>query len=126
MPFLDGPAPADWRDAVHFEYDFREVATGVAQRVFGLDLDACSLAVHSDGRFKYVHFAGLPPLLFDLDDDPDELIDRSGDPAYAAIRLACAEELLAWRARHLDRTWTGVELTPHGPVDARDGPKSRE
>jgi arylsulfatase A-like enzyme len=117
--FLDGGAPSDWRDAVHYEYDFREVATGAAEAALGLDLDSCSLAVHRDARFKYVHFAGLPPLLFDRDDDPDELIDRSADPAYAAIRLACAERLLAWRARHLDRTMTGIELTPAGLVDRR-------
>lgn len=119
LPFLDGLAPSGWRDAVHFEFDFREVSTGIAQATFGLDLDSCSLAVHRSERFKYVHFAGLPPLLFDLADDPDELVDRSGDPAYAAVRLDCAERLLAWRARHLDRTWTGVELTADGPVDAR-------
>jgi arylsulfatase A-like enzyme len=119
VPFLDGATPADWRDAVHWEYDFREVATGAAQAALGLDLDSCSLAVRRDARFKYVSFAGLPPLLFDLSDDPDELIDRSDDPACAAIRLACAEKLLAWRARHLDRTLTGIELTPKGLVDGR-------
>lgn len=119
VPFLDGAKPPSWRDAVHWEYDFREVATGAAQAAFGLDLDSCALAVHRDARFKYVHFAGLKPLLFDLASDPGELVDRSNDPDYAAIRLDCAEKLLAWRARHLDRTLTGIELTPQGPVDAR-------
>ena len=118
-PFLDGGTPGNWRDSVHWEYDFREVASGAAQAALGLDLDSCSLAVHRDERFKYVHFAGLPPLLFDLADDPDELVDRSGHPDYAAVRSACAEKLLAWRARHLDRTLTGIELTPNGLVDGR-------
>jgi arylsulfatase A-like enzyme len=72
-----------------------------------------------DARFKYVHFTGLPPLLFDLTADPDELHDVSQDPAYAAARLEYAEKLLRWRARHLDRTFTGVLLTPDGPIDAR-------
>lgn len=117
-PFLEGRPPAAWRDAVHWEYDFREVATAEAQAFFGLPLDDCSLAVHRGERLKYVHFAGLPSLLFDLAADPDELVNRAGDPDYAAARLACAEELLAWRARHLDRTLTGIELTPAGPVDA--------
>lgn len=118
-PFLDGAKPSSWRDAVYWEFDFREVATGVAQAALGLDLDSCGLAVHRDARFKYVHFAGLKPLLFDLAADPGELVDRANDPDYAAIRLECAERLLAWRARHLDRTLTGIELTPQGPVDAR-------
>ena len=120
-PFLDGATPPAWRDAVHWEYDFRDIATGAAQAFFGLDIDSCSLAVHRDEKFKYVHFAGLKPLLFDLEDDPDELVDRADDPAYAAVRLASAEALLAWRARHLERTLTGIQLTPLGPVDGRTG-----
>jgi arylsulfatase A-like enzyme len=118
-PFLIGGTPAGWREAAHFEFDFRDAATGVAQGALGLDLDSCSLAVHREKRFKYVHFAGLKPLLFDLANDPAELVDVSDEPAYAGVRLACAEKLLAWRARHLDRTLTGVELTADGPVDAR-------
>ena len=118
-PFLAGHRPAGWREAVHWEYDFREPVTGAAEAALGLDLDSCALAVHRDERFKYVHFAGLRPLLFDLAADPDELTDRADDPAYAPVRLACAEKLLAWRARHLDRTLTGMALTPTGLVDAR-------
>jgi arylsulfatase A-like enzyme len=119
-PFLDGgPAPAGWRTAVHWEYDFREVASGRAQARFGLPLDACSLAVQRGERFKYVHFAGLPPLLFDLADDPAETVDRAGDAAMTRVRLEQAEALLAWRARHLDRRLSGLELTATGVVDGR-------
>ncbi len=64
-------------------------------------------------------FAGLPPLLFDLERDPDELVNRAGDPAYAEARLASAEALLAWRAAHLDRTLTDLAVTPRGVIDAR-------
>lgn len=120
LPFLDGVASvAGWRDAAHFEYDFREVASGEAGRYFGLGLDELSLAVHRGERFKYVHFAGLPPLLFDLQDDPGELVNLADDPGYRDARLACAEALLAWRARHLDRRLTGLELTARGLVDGR-------
>ena len=121
MAFLAGQTPADWRREVHWEYDFREVPSGSAQRALGLDLDDCSLAVIRDARYKYVHFAGLPPLLFDLQEDPDELVNRAGDPAYLATRVELAEKLLAWRSRHLDRRLTGIALTADGPVDARTG-----
>ncbi len=90
-----------------------------AQQALGLDLDSCSLAVHRDARFKYVHFAGLKPLLYDLSEDSGECVDRAGDPAYAGARLDAAEALLSWRARHLDRTLTGIFLTEDGPVDGR-------
>jgi arylsulfatase A-like enzyme len=118
-PLLDGPGPADWRDFVAWEYDFREVAKGTAQRHFGLPMDALSLAVLRTKRWKYVHFAALPPLLFDLDGDPDELADRAADPACARVRLEMAERMLSWRAANLDRTLTGIELTADGPVDGR-------
>ncbi len=36
----------------------------------------CNLAVIRDASFKYVHFAGLPPLLFDLTKHPGELRER--------------------------------------------------
>ncbi|MBA5776903.1 alkaline phosphatase family protein [Stappia sp. F7233] len=119
-PFLEGREPEKWRDTVHWEYDFREVAGGTAQVALGLDMDACSMAVIRDKHMKYVHFAGLPPLLFDLDDDPDETRNVVDDPAYQKARVRYAEKLLAWRARHLDKRLTGIELTPDGPVDGRE------
>ncbi len=115
-PFLTGGTPHRWRDSAHWEFDFRNVASGRAQRAFGLDADDCALAVIRDDRFKYVHFTALPPILFDLEADPGELRNVAEDPAYASARIAYAEKLLSWRARHLDRTLTGIELTADGPV----------
>ncbi|MEQ8356225.1 MAG: alkaline phosphatase family protein [Kiloniellaceae bacterium] len=118
-PFLRGETPAVWRQEAHWEYDFREVASGAAQQALGLDLDDCSLSVIRDGRYKYVHFAGLAPLLFDLAEDPDELRNFAEDRNYLAVRLEMAEKLLAWRGHYLDRRLTGISLTANGPVDAR-------
>ena len=36
------------------------------------------------GHFKYHHYVGFPPELFDLQSDPQELRDLAGDPAHAA------------------------------------------
>jgi len=35
-------------------------------------------------QWKYCHYVGAPPQLFDLGADPDELSDVAGDPRYAA------------------------------------------
>jgi arylsulfatase A-like enzyme len=118
-PFLRGGTPDDWRREAHWEFDFRELPGGGAQAALGLDLDDCSLAVLRGERYKYVHFAGLPPLLFDLAADPAELHNRAEDPGYLGVRLEMAEKLLAWRSRHQDRRLTGLSLTPGGPYDAR-------
>ncbi|WP_346432842.1 sulfatase/phosphatase domain-containing protein [Breoghania sp.] len=100
LPALESrPEP---HEAVFWEDDFREVAMGAAQAALDLPLDACNMAVVRTARWKYVHFAALPPLLFDLDNDPAELVNLADDHAHAAIRIEMAERLLAWRAEHLD------------------------
>lgn len=119
VAYLQGGVPSDARDQVFWEYDFREVASGRAQNHFGLPLDALNMAVIRDERFKYVHFGGLPSLLFDLQEDPAETVDRSRDPALASVRLDMAERMLEWRARHLDRRLTGFEITAEGLVSTR-------
>ena len=63
-----------------------------------------------------MHFNGLKPLLFDLENDPSERVNRAEDPAYAAIRLEFAENMLSLRARHLDQTLALTTLTEKGPV----------
>jgi arylsulfatase A-like enzyme len=116
VPFLEGGTPPAWRDAVHWEFDFRDVAEQTAEHWFGLPSTRLNLAVVREQRFKYVHFAGLPPLLFDVENDPANLRNLADDPAYATTRLALAEKLLAWRAEHLDQTLALSELTSVGVV----------
>jgi len=118
MPFLRGETPVDWRKHAHWEFDFREVETAETEQAFGLPLDALNLAVIRGERYKYVHFGGLSPLLFDLAEDPGELVNLADDPGYRDVRLEMAEALLQWRARHLDRRLTGMALTTDGPVEA--------
>jgi arylsulfatase A-like enzyme len=114
-PFLDGEASGDWRDAAHWEFDFRSIAEGEAERHFGIASRQCNLAVIRTEKFKYVHFGGgLPPLLFDLANDPGELTNIATDPAYLSVRLEFAERLLAWRAEHLDQSLALAELTDNG------------
>ncbi len=119
LPFLSGDDPKAWRTAAFWEFDFRDIAHGEAERHFGIESNECSLAVIRDEHFKFVHFTALPPLLFDLSKDPHELHNVAQDPAYASIRLAYAEKLLSQRARHLDQTLAYTELTEKGPVTRR-------
>ncbi len=47
------------------------------------------------GRFKYNHYIGFPPELFDLEADPEETTDLSRDPGYANTLSAMESELRA-------------------------------
>ncbi|KAA0699002.1 phosphonate monoester hydrolase [Neorhizobium sp. P12A] len=119
LPFINGESSDGSRDVAFWEFDFRDISGGGAERHFGLRSSECNLAVLRDERFKYVHFAGLPPLLFDLQQDPMELVNRAEDRDYLPVRLAYAEKLLSLRARHLDQTLAFTELTESGPVSIR-------
>jgi arylsulfatase A-like enzyme len=119
LELLHGNDPEDWRDAVHWEWDFRDPTGRLTQEMFGIGIDECSIAVLRDERGKYVHFAGMAPLFYDLERDPDELVDRATDPAYGATVLEYAQRLLSFRMRHAERTLTGALVTPQGVIEAR-------
>ncbi len=116
VPFIAATAPARWRREAHWEYDFRNVENDAPEIELGIGFDECSLAVVRGRHYKYVHFAGLPPLLFDIENDPHELNDLAGDPAHATTVLEYAQRMLSWRMVHGDRTLTGVKLTRNGLV----------
>jgi len=45
------------------------------------------------GRFKYVHYVGMPPQLFDLESDPFEMRDLGQDAGYRALVTDCEDAL---------------------------------
>lgn len=109
-PWLRGETPAGWRDATHWEYDFRDLVDQSAEQATGLVSDECHLAVIRDVKFKYIHFAAQPPLFFDLEDDPDQLVNRAEDPDYAPQVLHYAQKMLTWRMQNGERTLTHLHI----------------
>lgn len=43
--------------------------------------------------FKYIHYVGYSPQLFNLEEDPDELVDLAKDASYAYVLELCEKEL---------------------------------
>jgi arylsulfatase A-like enzyme len=123
MPFLNGEQPAAWRQEAHWEFDFRDPVRQRPEEALGLADDECSLAVLRGRNYKYVHFAAQPPLLFDLEKDPGELVDRARDPAYRDVLLGQMAKMLSWRMVHADRTLTSQFVTPGGVIE-RKGPRT--
>ncbi len=129
-PFLDSDlagvaAPDEWRQAVHHEFDFRDPGSTVIEEIFGLRQDQCAIAVHRDRHRKYVEFCGdLPPLYFDLDDDPGELTDLAQDPTRTAEILGATRALLRMRMEHTDPRLANTRATPSGTVQRNDPPRA--
>ena len=114
LPLAQGNTPADWRTEVHWEFDFRGLGAADSEQDLGLPMDACSLAVIRSDRHKYVHFAALPPLFFDLERDPHCFTDLSRDPAAAPAMLEQARKMLSWRILSSGRELTGMTTSPTG------------
>lgn len=128
QPFLhDDPGPTGpegWRDTVHWEWDFRNPWLHAAEAMLGVPMEQCCLNVGRSDRWKCVQFATdpevMPPLLFDLHADPEQVDDLAADPAHATVMAERTGELLRWRMRHDERTLSGHMLTPEGLVVRRD------
>lgn len=130
-PLLRAPGSEDdavewWRDAVHYEYDFRMPQATFVEDLMGLRQDQCTMVTIRDDQGKYVHSSGgLPPLFFDLIDDPGELVDRAGDPAHAPTVLRYAQRLLTMRNEHVDPRYANTRATGIGTVHRADPPREQ-
>jgi arylsulfatase A-like enzyme len=83
-----------WREFAISEgdYSFRSFVRGP----LGRPIDGCRMFMVRSQRFKYVHYEGLPPQLFDLQDDPMELDDLGTDSSRAQVRQEHALMLFDW------------------------------
>jgi arylsulfatase A-like enzyme len=121
LPFLSsGTAPPEWRTEAHWEFDFRNPWDIERMQQRGFRMEHCVLNVARSRTHKLVVFPNLPPLLYDLDDDPHEMVDRSADPAKAATLLEATQRMLAWRMVNDERILTGTMLGPWGAKVAND------
>jgi arylsulfatase A-like enzyme len=127
-PFLaGGSTPEHWRDTAHFEWAFSDPVHQYAEQFLGVPMSHCTLAVSRGPRHKYVQFATssdvLPPLLFDVVDDPGQTRNllAGGGPGVAEAAWAASQELLRWHMRTAERTLSGSFLdTERGLVEVRD------
>lgn len=92
MPLLHGQAVA-WRDCVFSELDY---SFRLARQLLDRRPQDCRGYMVRDERWKYVHWIGLPPQLFDLQNDPGELVDLGGEAAYEGQRERLRRLLFDW------------------------------
>ncbi|MGB0849245.1 MAG: alkaline phosphatase family protein [Thiolinea sp.] len=109
QPLLYGKKP-DWRSYCISEYDY---STRDSRRMLGVDQNDARLAMVFDGRWKYTHVETMRPLLFNLENDPDELVDLGGNPQYAGQLERLREIHFSWSRQHhsrITRSAVQVEL----------------
>ena len=107
LPLTRGDAPAEWRDCVFSEldYGFRR-----ARHVLRRGVRECRGFMVRTDAWKYVHWEGFRPQLFDLDADPQELLDLGADARHDAVRSAMRERLFDWMATGKRRTTVSDEV----------------
>jgi choline-sulfatase len=88
VPLLLGDDP-EWPDTVISDY---------------LAIGPCTpCRMIRKGRFKFHYIHGHAPMLYDVEADPDEIIDLAGDPAFADICRSLEAELkIGWDPDELD------------------------
>jgi hypothetical protein len=88
-------------------------------------MSQCSLVVQRGASEKYVQFSAsstlLPPLLFDLTEDPSQVHNLCAHPAGSERAWQAAAQLLQWRMRYEERILSGSLLDAElGLVERRD------
>lgn len=111
-PFLDNAEPEWWRDAAHWEFDWRFslIPYGPHHWPWDRRLERMNLAVRRSEAAAYVHFGDGTSLAFDLAADPTWRTPLTDPTAL----LREAQALLTWRAQHADRTLTGMLVEKGG------------
>lgn len=101
MPLLQGETPEDWRDFAISEYDY---ATSPASIKLGVAPRDARLFMVTDDRWKFVHAeGGFRPMLFDLQNDPQEYFDLGASADHAQIIALMYERLGKWGRRMSQR-----------------------
>jgi arylsulfatase A-like enzyme len=98
-PIIEG-RQTEWRKYAISEYDY---ATRQSRTELEIDQADARLLMIFDGRWKYILAEGFRPLLFDLESDPDELVDLGAEPEHEAVRTELHEALFAWARQHHTR-----------------------
>ena len=100
VPLLNGETP-EWREVAISEFDYSPTPQGVK---LGLEPSDCRLFMVFDGRYKLMHaMGGLRPMLFDLQEDPDELNDLAKGEGHDEIFEMMYAHLAHWGRRNAQR-----------------------
>ncbi len=138
LEWLDLPRPGEWLEGesllglLHGQPNAKGKSHVVCENSFGfrdcvrqplgLAADQCHMTMLRTSRWKYVHFANLRPMLFDLREDPLEYRDLGDAPACAKVRDELRGLLLDWLyARRRVTTITVPDIEQWNGREAKAG-----
>ncbi len=118
-PLLAGDTPADWRRYVVSETDYSMLP---ARRALGIPVSQARMTMIATERWKYIHAEGFRPMLYDLVEDPQELVDLGADNSHETVRREMAEMHFEWARRVSQRvTKSDAEIEAMAGKNARRG-----
>ena len=73
-------------------------------------------------NFKYNIYVEFGEELYDLVNDPEEIINLAGDPEYAAVKVDLRDKLDTWIEQNQDvfYSYEVTEMQSSGPIMGRD------
>lgn len=107
VPFLQGEEPTDWPDAVYSQFN-------------GVELYYTQRTVTTKTH-KYVYNGFDFDELYDLENDPFELVNVAEQPEYQAVKQALVRKMWQFAAQERDiifNPYGTVALAPWGPADS--------
>ena len=112
VPWLEGSsmtdllagadAPADRAVVCETDYGYLEMSMQLPPG----DLRRRRATMIRTDRHKYILSETGPNLLYDLDDDPDEFVDRIDDPSLAAVQTELHDRMFEWYRDRSNETTT--------------------
>lgn len=102
LPILHGERQETLRDRVICEYDFSASPVAFLNDIAVRDAVMFMVA---DKKWKLIHFeGGHRPMLFDLENDPLELVDLGDSASHDEVIATMYDKLFAWTRRQSQRT----------------------
>ena len=101
QPFINGETPDNWRAAAFSEYDYSLLPV---RDELGLEPCDARLFMVTDGRWKLIHArGGFRPMLFDLQQDPQEFFDLGASEQHSKVIQEMYTHLHHWSLRMAQR-----------------------
>ena len=121
----NSPNKTTLKEYVIFDWDFRENHYTSFVQNEELAPEECNLSVIRTKKWKYVHFPSLPPLLFNMLDDPYEINNLANKKEYLKIQNNLLSKILTHRMIHQERQLSNSMLSKNG-MKINSGPSNRK